>query len=200
MRITNAQDYDEPRDSISHDWSKRLVSWGKTPMPVPNIGQQAVPYLEAISPAMLILSGGEDIGISPSRDQTEFALLEYALATGLPVLGVCRGLQLINTYFGGTLGLVEDHVGHPHPVTINNTWTPFYGPTARVNSFHNVCIPRQNLAPDLLATAVDSEGNVEAAEHRMYPLGGVMWHPERLDAPEGDRALLESLCSRRVSS
>lgn len=196
MRITNAQGYDEPRDSISHDWSERLISWGKTPMPIPNIGPLAVDYLKQISPDLLILSGGEDIGVSPIRDQTEIALLKYAIETRLPVFGVCRGLQLINTYFGGTLAPVGGHVAQSHEIHFDAAWGNFYGTSECVNSYHNTCIPAGGLAAALRATAADADNNIEAAEHRELPLSAVMWHPERAGGLEGDRNLVNALTER----
>jgi len=193
MRVTNAHDYHEPRDSISHDWITHLVSWGMRPMPVPNIGCGAVDYVSALAPALLILSGGEDLGVSPLRDETEMSLLSRALDTGLPVLGVCRGLQLMNTHFGGRLGKIDGHVAQPHDVSFDGAWTELYGNKAQVNSYHNCRIAPNELAPTLHATGLDDDGNVEAAIYPGLPLAGVMWHPERDGAPIGDRRLIDAL-------
>lgn len=193
MRVTNAEGYDEPRDSISHDWLNRLASWDMAIHPVPNIGAEAVDYARELAPALLILSGGEDIGVSPIRDETETALLNFALATKLPVFGVCRGLQFLNYHFSGSLGTVDGHVATSHDVALDDAWVGYYGPSVTVNSYHNVAIPADGLATPLQATATDSVGNVEAARHRDLPVAGVMWHPERQGAPEGDRLLINAL-------
>lgn len=193
MRVTAAENYHEPRDSISHDWLARLSSWGMVPIPVPNLGTAAVGYVEALSPALVILSGGEDLGVSPVRDETETALLDFAMRARQPVLGVCRGLQLINSHLHGFLCRVEGHVAHPHDVKIDKHWDKHYGAATKVNSYHNICVPADGLAPSLHATATDSAGNIEALRHDELPVAAVMWHPERQGAPAGDRALVDAL-------
>ncbi|MDB9702499.1 gamma-glutamyl-gamma-aminobutyrate hydrolase family protein [Rhodospirillales bacterium] len=197
MRITEVADYHEPRDSISHDWLNILPAWGMTPLPVPNIGNEAVSYLDFLKPDLLILSGGDDIGTTPARDETEYALLRKALSTGLPVFGVCRGLQLINTFFGGTIAEVSGHVAKSHTVNITTEWRSFFASETIVNSFHNRCIPADSLAADLHATAYDTTGNIEGFRHTEKPLAAVMWHPERNEAPKGDYALVQSLIGLR---
>lgn len=197
MRVTNAANYDEPRDSLSHDWSRLASSMGLSLVPVPNIGADSVAYLSEQSPDLLILSGGEDIGTSPLRDETEAALLKYAIDNNLPTLGVCRGLQFLNYFFDGRLGSTNGHVATPHDVTVQGQWKQFYGPSVVVNSFHNACIPVDGLAPVLVPTAYDSAGNIEAAQHDELPLYGVMWHPERHPAAAGDQNMIRSLLRHR---
>jgi len=197
MRVTNAQSYDEVRDSISHDWFNLLASWDMTTIPVPNIGPVAVDYVRRAAPALLILSGGEDIGASPVRDETEIALFKFALKNRLPVLGVCRGLQLMNVNLGGELGAVEGHVASVHDVDIDPAWQGFYGERTSVNSFHNIGIPQSTLAPRLQTMATDAEGHIEAVRHNDLPVAAIMWHPERHGAPDGDRRLIEALIAGR---
>ncbi len=193
MRVTNAVGYDEPRDSLSQDWSKLLLGWGMKPFPVPNLGEAAADYVREINPVLLILSGGEDIGTSPVRDVTEETLLAHALATDLPVFGVCRGLQLINTAFGGRLGNVDGHVATSHRVEISDGWHDFYGREVTVNSYHNTAIGPADLSRDLVPMATDDAGMIEAARHPSKALAAVMWHPERVGGSDGDRALVEHL-------
>jgi gamma-glutamyl-gamma-aminobutyrate hydrolase PuuD len=197
MRITDAVGYTEPRDSISHDWLETLATWGMSPVLVPNIGAAAVDYLKDTAIDILVLTGGENIGTNAARDATETALLKYALTTGLPVFGVCRGLQLINTHLGGRLGTVEGHVAAPHGISFVEMWTPFYGTSSQVNSYHNISIPPDGVAAALTATAQDKDGNVEAVMHPDKPLAAVMWHPERVGAPDGDRQLFDTLLEQR---
>ena len=193
MRVIHAVEYDEPRDSISHDWIRSLVAWGATPALIPNALANVPQYLKFLAPDLLVLTGGDDLGATPLRDATETAVLEYACANGIPVLGVCRGLQFMNVHFGGRLVPVAGHVARPHPVNFASSWRAFYGETASVNSFHETGIRKDCLAPGLTATAHDEAGAVEGVVHESLPLAGVMWHPERQGAPEGDRALIDSL-------
>ena len=92
MRVAEAENYIERRDSISHDWIERLNSWNYMPVPVPN-GGNPVALLRELKPSLLILTGGDDLGLFPERDATEKKLLGAAMQSGTPVLGVCRGLQ-----------------------------------------------------------------------------------------------------------
>jgi putative glutamine amidotransferase len=193
MRVTPAPKYVEPRDSISQDWLTLLQDWAMTPLLIPNILADAAAYLDDFRPDILVLTGGDGLGDMPERDRTEALLLDHALARDLPVLGVCRGAYVINNHFGGGLVEVDGHVGRPHRVTVSTPWHDVYAKTIMVNSFH-----RQGLSRDLLADALrpagfDVEGNVEALYHRSAPLAGLMWHPERPDAPDGDRRLLVRL-------
>lgn len=196
MRVTQAVDYDEPRDSISHDWLVRLREWSMCPVLIPNILADATAYLETAGVDLLVLTGGDDLGSTKLRDDMEASLLEHALARSLPVLGVCRGLQLINEFFGGRSIPVTGHVAAPHAVDMVGSWADFYGDGTRVNSYHNLGIEAGGVGASLAVTATDSEGFVEAIEHRDQPMAAIMWHPEREAAPDGDRALIRHLTGK----
>ncbi|WP_461209886.1 gamma-glutamyl-gamma-aminobutyrate hydrolase family protein [Desulfocurvus sp. DL9XJH121] len=162
-------------------------------LPVPNLGGEGVRrFFGDWGLEGLILSGGNDVGQCPRRDATEGALLDTAMERGLPVLGVCRGLQFINTHLGGTVASCPDkgHVNTRHAVR-----DPDSGAFLReVNSFHGLCIGPQDLAPDLRPLACAPGGWVEAARHVRLPVAGVMWHPEREATPcAEDVALLQEL-------
>jgi gamma-glutamyl-gamma-aminobutyrate hydrolase PuuD len=192
-RVSKARDYDEPRDSLAHDWIATLEDWGLLPVLIFNTLHDPAGYLDVMDVDILILTGGENVGESPERDRTETALLEHALARRLPVLGVCRGLQLINHHFGGELVPVTSHVAAPHSVRVALAWQAHYGAETRVNSFHTLGIAGDGLAPALTAAAHDDDGMVEAAFHTDHPLAAVMWHPERESAPRGDAMLVSAL-------
>lgn len=195
MRVTNAPDYDEPRDAISHDWVRWLAQHDAVPLPVPNLVSSPARYLDALAPDLLVLTGGDDPGDPPERDATERALLGHALQTGLPVLGVCRGMQLVNLHFGGALGAVAGHVGGRHALAVVATgpWQGHYGGRMTVNSFHHQGVGAADLGSELVAFAHDEDGHVEGLCHRHRPLVGIMWHPERGGAPAGDAGTLARL-------
>lgn len=164
----------------------------------------------------LLLSGGEDIhpswyGAEPSpllsppsreRDLFELALFATARQRGLPVLGVCRGIQLINVALGGTLfqdlpterpGPVEhgsggSRDGRSHPVRLEpgSRVAAALGVTAiTVNTFHHQAI--KQLAPGLVATGSTGDGLIEAVESEPGApwILAVQWHPEEMHADRG---------------
>jgi putative glutamine amidotransferase len=162
----------------------------------------------------LLLTGGEDVDpsqfgaaphprlgtVDPRRDANELVLVAEARARDLPILGICRGTQLCNVAFGGTLiqdlpsqrpGAIDHHPptprdGHSHHVTI--TESSRLGDILRatelaVNSFHHQAIDR--LGAGLIATAVAADGvieGVESADANEW-LVAVQWHPEELAHP-----------------
>lgn len=167
----------------------------------------------------LCLAGGEDVepgryasedlgceNVDPERDALEFALLERALAHDLPVLGICRGFQVLNVAFGGSL--VQDLPGHrpvgdeviTHEVAAadGSLLARIVGTQPHlVNSRHHQAVTATTLAPDLEPVA-QVDGLIEAVESRAHRFVlGVQWHPERTDevAPAATRvfaALVEA--------
>jgi putative glutamine amidotransferase len=192
MRITEASSYVERRDSISHDWMVRLNEWDMTPLLLPNIGNPAS-LMRRFKPDLLILTGGDDIGVTAERDATELELLRLAVEMEVPVLGVCRGLLLINTFKGGGSLSISGHVAKPHAVHISQEWQQIYGQSVNVNSYHSNAIPADKLADGLRATALDDAGNVEAFVSPDLSMAAVMWHPERAGAPHADRKMIDYL-------
>lgn len=193
MRISHATSYVEPRDCISHDWLDRLGKWGMLPLLIPNSPKQGLSFLDVFIPDIIVITGGDEIGRETRRDSMENMLMEHAIDNLIPVLGVCRGVQFLNHYFGGSLSSIDGHVGGLHDVRFPTDWAEFYGNNASVNSYHETVIPAGSLAPELCAKAFDENGYVEALVHRNLPIAGVMWHPERDGAPVGDRQLIERM-------
>lgn len=169
----------------------------------------------------LVLTGGGDIhpslygnpdterhcqGIDIKRDELEFNMLEAALTCRLPILAICRGLQVINVFLGGTLiphiPALPDKIPHKeqqdvfHPVSINPDSQLFRITgilSETVNSSHHQAIEKQGSG--LQITAYSADGIAEAAELTDYDhrfCVAVQWHPERMDMenPLSGRLLL----------
>jgi len=198
MRVQQAAGYHEPRDALAHDWWRQIAAWGGLPLPVPNLGSGVGAWLDALRPAVVILTGGNDViartGVaddrSPVRDVTEHAMLDWAGERGVPVFATCRGLQVVNMHFGGTVHEIADvgsHVNHDHPVRLSAPLNGLAGcNVATVNSFHNLGVARDSVGAGLevCATSV-GDGLVEALVHRDAPIVALHWHPERRETVHG---------------
>lgn len=161
----------------------------------------------------LVLSGGSDLhpgyygeepvpelGITiPERDEFEMEVLEHALRRGIPIFGICRGMQVLNVALGGTLyqdlasQLGVDGVKHRQQIP---KWQPTHEvevrggscvgsimgcKTARVNSYHHQGI--KDLAGDLVVSGHSCDGIIEAVEARDLSeqwIVGVQWHAEAM--------------------
>ncbi|GAC69489.1 gamma-glutamyl-gamma-aminobutyrate hydrolase family protein [Gordonia soli] len=171
------------------------------PQPVDTpIAEHVVARLDA-----LILTGGKDLDPSSygqsahpttdeprtDRDAWEFGLLDAALRRGLPVLGICRGAQVLNVALGGTLHQhLPDVLGHSRHQAGNAVFTTsritvtagtrlgsLLGDAVEAQCYHHQAIDR--VADDLIVSAVDAEGVIEAVERpgEQFVLA-VQWHPE----------------------
>lgn len=178
MRVTNAKNYDEPRDTISRDWSNYMIqAFPKSKwMFIPNINENVIDFIQKWNLNVIILSGGDDIGLYPKRDNTELLLLEYALNNNIPIIGICRGLQLIHHYFGGKLINGDDnftkvHRAKNHTIEIKNS-------IKKINSFHSNKIDEESLHKSfrILARSMDDK-SIEAITNEN--IIAFMWHPER---------------------
>jgi len=197
MRVTEETSYVEPRSALAHDYVRWFESVG-TVVPVPAVTGDATAYLDLPNVTLVVLSGGNNVdpalydgpegvtSIYPERDRTEYALIKGALQRGIPVWGVCRGLQTINVYFGGSLTAgITGHVAWDHQLTSDH---PLLA-DAVCNSYHDQAVGGEDLAPGLRVLAHSSDGLVEALYHPTEPVAAVQWHPERQDR-RYDRKLL----------
>ncbi len=185
QRVEYINEYSEVRDCLDQRWSKLLDVLKMTMVPIPNSLSNVENWLDVMKCDAYILTGGNDLAdipnaknVSIERDRTEVALLKYAKARSLPVLGVCRGFQLINLFFGGQLDRVSGHVASRHSIRVCFDQDNQFMST-NVNSFHNWGISINNLAKDLIPCAYDEDNFIESARHEKLNWLGTMWHPER---------------------
>lgn len=158
---------------------------------------------------------GNDTGLSkidPERDAFEVEMIEHALQTQLPILGICRGAQLINVVLGGSL--FGDIRGERH--LTSNRRTPLPRKTARlslenklfeilgrkqirINSLHQQAIDR--LGDGLVTSATDLDDFVQAIESTQHRfLIGTQWHPEYLSYIGKQRKLFKALIKEARNS
>ena len=192
-RAVTTPDTNEDRCTLAEDWIRWLDAAGMEPLLIPNGLADPERFLKSMAPDLVVLTGGGERGQSAARDAVEDACIARARRDETPLLGVCRGLQVINLACGGRLASIPGHVAQPHEVQVEPVFQRFFGAAVSVNSYHDLGIPADALADDLMVAATDAEGRIEAACHRTLPIAGVMWHPERGGAPTGDAALFRAL-------
>lgn len=218
MRVVEAVAYHELRDAISHDCIRWLEALGHMPILIPNPLADPVAYARAVGAEGFVLTSGNDVTprpnvpdeTSPIRDRTEYALIAHAAAESLPVLGICRGMHLVNLYFGGRV--IADfktqypgaarHVAIDHNVTLDLQFERFARSANIVtNSFHNQAVTADGVGLGLKVFArCANDGIVEGLYHEALPIVAVQWHPERPNPAAGfDRALADMVFRDRAS-
>lgn len=191
-------------DYIQSRYVPFLESLDILPVLIPNNSSDPCAYVGALDADGLILTGGGDlapdrygqpnagsVSIVPNRDRTEYCLLAMAVRQRLPVLGICRGLQVINVYFGGGLvqdiptaigGSIQHDDGPGHAVRIvdERVRRATGVDMLDVNSHHHQAVTAQTLAPVMDVFAIcEPDGVIEGMLHHSLPVLCVQWHPER---------------------
>tara|TARA_B110001450_G_C17494392_1_gene429707 strand:- start:75 stop:713 length:639 start_codon:yes stop_codon:yes gene_type:complete len=205
QRVEYVTQYAEARDCLDQRWPSLIDKLNMTIVPIPNTLKKIEDWLDTFKCDAYILTGGNDLAelsnaknISMHRDRTEIALLEYAQSRSLPVLGVCRGLQLINIFFGGALDRISGHVASRHAISSCFDQSDNFI-TREVNSYHEWGISKNGLAQQLTPCAFDADGYVEAARHKKLNWLGIMWHPEREERfEELDLEILRKLFNKEL--
>jgi putative glutamine amidotransferase len=207
--------------TLAEAYVEALLQAGVCPVLIPNqLPEGAVDTLFSRLDGV-VFTGGGDIktsyyqgedhpkvgGVEVDRDRVELKLLERAVNDGVPFLGICRGLQLINVGLGGTLyadiadqvpgaskhdyypDWERDHLAHPVEVDEGTQLAGIIGDgQIEVNSLHHQAVDK--VAAGLVVTATAPDGIVEGLELPDHPFGlAVQWHPEWLTAHRRMRAL-----------
>jgi putative glutamine amidotransferase len=168
-----------PVRGVPTSYVDAIAAAGGRPLVLPP--GHAVELLDLVD--AVVLAGGDDIGADPERDECETALVQATRERGLPLLGVCRGLQLLAVADGGSLvpdlGQDQPHVkpevGHPVGLAAGSVLGSLLGSASVVSSLHHQGVA--TLGPGWRPTAWSPDGLVEGAECGDRTLG-VQWHPE----------------------
>jgi putative glutamine amidotransferase len=213
--------WEEPVTLVPRTYVDQVADAGCVPVVLP-----PVPGIERVIGRLdgLVLSGGGDVDpalyaagphprttrVQPDRDAAELALLRAAVDGGLPVLGICRGLQLLNVFRGGTLCQhvpeVAGHEGHSPAPGEYGTQKVWLAPGSRTAAFlgrATLCVRCQHhqaidrLGDGLVTTAWSDDGVIEAVELEGHPFAvAVQWHPEVNEDESLFRALAEAARAR----
>ena len=208
----NGKDADgHPLTALQHTYTRAILQAGGLPILIPSMLAEE-DFLDLYSRvAGILFTGGGDVSleyfngsahprigeVDNGRDTTEVSLMRAAVNDGKPVLGICRGAQVMNVALGGTLythihdqlkgALDHDYPGDlrcvlVHPVNVDETTrsAEIFGETLlNVNSLHHQGL--KDIAPGLRATGYALDGLVEVVEIPDHPYAvSVQWHPEWL--------------------
>lgn len=210
IALTPSWDADRNRLSIPHDYICAVMDAGGAPIVIPHIQDETLACAALDRADALLLTGGDDVDpacygeeklpccgeLTPMRDRLEFILIRHAINKGLPILGICRGMQILNVVLGGTLyqDIAQQYGGslrHPRsdiPAGDAHGMRYVEGSLLRsvtgleespVNSRHHQAV--KALAPGMRASAFAPDGlteGMEAADGR--PILAVQWHPESI--------------------
>jgi microsomal dipeptidase-like Zn-dependent dipeptidase/gamma-glutamyl-gamma-aminobutyrate hydrolase PuuD len=208
--------------ALSNDYFNAVVKAGGAPVLIPAVTDVTVLRQIVASLDGLILTGGKDVNplwyqedplqqlgeVDPLRDEYELTLIKLASDRNIPLLGICRGEQLLNVAFGGTLyqdipsqrppgikhvqKMPGEYVSHTVSVAPGSQLAAIIGSGKQgVNTFHHQAV--KDVAPGFRAVAYSADSIVEAIEAwPERPILGVQWHPEALAAGgRGDTTMLK---------
>ena len=175
QRVEKIKKLRENRDNLDIRMSKFLEKLSFLPIPVPNGIKNIKLFVNNLKPSGVVLSGGGDPRIKDQRRKTENYLVKYCLKNKIPIIGICRGAQLLNIIFKGSIKKVKNHVNKKHQI---------FGELVKkkkiyVNSFHNFGLNEKILGKNLKIIAFSKDGNIECFIHKKFKIIGIMWHPER---------------------
>mgnify|MGYP001166318367 CR=1 FL=1 len=191
QRVQDNELYVERRDCLDQRWVSFLRKIEIIPIPIPNLTEDFSYLFDILGIKGILLTGGnnlpfnsKEVSDAPERDYLELKLLKYAELTQIPVLGVCRGFQIMNQYLGGSLIKIKNHVSTTHNLTFSPNFKDIF--PKKVNSFHNYGINKSGIANFFEPVAFSPDGLIEAAFHKKLNWLGIMWHPERKEVPNED--------------
>ena len=167
-------------DFIDHYWLDYFEKKNINYYLVPNKKKLSIKKIKEIN--LLIIPGGNDVSnilkTSKKRNIVEKNLIKICFKKKIPILGICRGAQLLNKSFGGKISKIKKHMRTRHNIFFTNR--EFIKKNfLNVNSFHNDGIKKNDLSKSFKVLASDKHKNIEMFISNNKKIIGTMWHPER---------------------
>lgn len=205
------------RAYVNKDYVKSVEKAGGAPVILPLVSDYEVVKIQIEAMDSIIISGGFDVNpliygeepsqkqgfLCPERDEYDLMVIKAAMELNKPILGICRGLQILNVALGGTmyqdLSLIEGcyikHVqesrpevaGHTVKVEEGTKLYSIFGEKIITNSFHHQAI--KDLAPGFKVAARAKDGVIEAIEKEEGFVVGIQWHPEMMAGKDNELML-----------
>ena len=177
-------------DFIDHYWLDYFEKKNINYYLVPNKKKLSKKKIKEIN--LLIIPGGNDVSnvlkTSNIRNNIEKNLIKICFKKKIPILGICRGAQLLNKSFGGKISKIKKHMRTRHNIFFTNREI-IKKNFLNVNSFHNDGIKKNDLSKSFKVLASDKHNNIEMFISNNKKIIGTMWHPER----EKSTQLLDTL-------
>ena len=172
-------------DSFTYNVVHLLASQGARPDVILNDDEKLKPELLDNYDALVVGPGPGN----PSQQPQMMGVLKAAIDRGMPVLGVCLGLQAIGEALGAEVTHAPkqmhgktSHIDHEGKGILEGVESPFIA-----TRYHSLCLDGASLPPELTATARSEDGVVQAASHSSLPVHGVQFHPESVLSEHGDQ-------------
>mgnify|MGYP001211471695 FL=1 len=169
-------------DFVDHYWINYFEKRNYVFYQLPNSKKISNKILGTINNIdLIILPGGNDVfekdKYSNVRMEIEKNTIFFGLKKNIPILGVCRGMQIINNFFDGKIHRINGHMKKKHNIYMK---TNIFGKSKFiVNSYHNYGIKHISKSKKFNTLATDKNNNIEMFKHKKKEIYGVMWHPER---------------------
>jgi gamma-glutamyl-gamma-aminobutyrate hydrolase PuuD len=177
QRLEKWHEFNEFRDCLDCRFIRMIKFFGFNPIVIPNHIIILKNYLKNLNIKGFIMSGGGDIFKRDERYEIELVILKEAIKKKLPLLGVCRGAQRINNFFGGKQKKIPNHVATNHKINFyNSKYKSYY-----VNSFHEYGFSNKEFSKHLDILATSNDNFIEFFKHKKHKIWGMMWHPERYE-------------------
>lgn len=207
----NRNMFDMDCNSVTKTYTDAIEKGGGTPFILPlSQNRDIIRQLLDMADGILFVGGydidpkryGEEpredlMSVDPLLDEIQFLICEEAIARDISILGICRGAQVVNVAFGGTLvqdvttefpestlvhmpGELAPSYGVDHEITLmpGTTLSRIFGESVGVNSVHHQAI--RKLGKGLKLAAQSPDGVIEGAEHESRPVMVIQWHPEMM--------------------